>query len=107
MKDQKPEIMNDGTEAWLTHSRSYYCRREPDVRKWTKIVYYGLNKEHIPLAKAQCEKCLDIIESQHCGDYVTCGCGLAYVDTDRWMPEMHRYGGRVKILISYPKKHEE
>lgn len=88
--------MNDGSEAWLTASGSYYVRREPDKDNWTTIVYYGLYGEHIPLAKAECPKCHMVLESKHCGDFQACE--HSFVDTDRWFPERHRYGGAVSDL---------
>jgi len=30
--------------------------------------------------KAQCPKCLDVIESKHVHDFVSCGCGYMHVD---------------------------
>lgn len=90
--------MSDGTEAWLTPSGNYFCRAESSYEKREKIVYYSLEKNHIPLAKAQCEECKDIIESKMCGDFHYCSCGASFVDTDRWMPERHRYGGKAKMI---------
>lgn len=37
MKTDNPEKMQDGTEAWLTGSGRYYCRREPTSEEWTSI----------------------------------------------------------------------
>ncbi len=91
--------MNDGTLAWLTVTGKYYCRREPHVDNWTKIAYYTLEKDLIPLAKGKCKDCGEVIESQHCGDYVTCKCGKSNVDTDRWMPERHRYIGNIISIL--------
>lgn len=85
--------MNDGTEAWLTSSGLYYCRAEPSYEERTSIVYYSLEKEHIPLSHGTCKKCGDYIESKMCGDFQSCSCGASFVDTDRWMPERHRHGG--------------
>lgn len=95
MKDLKKDsvTMKDGTEAWETASGRYYCRCEPDVTKWTKIVYYNLKKEHLPLAKGECSECKEVIESQYCGHFVRCKCGKSMCDTDRWTPEIHRYIG--------------
>ena len=64
--------MNDGSPAWLTPSGSYYCRAEPSYEKRERIVYYGLDKEHIPLAKFTCPECEETIESRMCGDFHTC-----------------------------------
>lgn len=93
---EKGLMMKDGEYAWLTESKNYYCRREPDFDNWTGIAYYDAKTlERIPLAKGKCPSCKQIIESQHCGDFVPCGCGNSFVDTDRWAPERHRYGGQV------------
>lgn len=88
--------MKDGSIGYLTGTGRYYCRREPEKNNFTKIVYYTLEGEHIPLAKAKCGKCGEIIESQMCGDFVRCTCGESFVDTDRWFPERHRYGGKAE-----------
>lgn len=86
--------MADGKYAWLTASGNYYARREPDYENWKSIAYYNKEtKERIPLAKAQCSDCKQMLESKMCGDFVSCGCGKSFVDTDRWFPERHRYGG--------------
>jgi hypothetical protein len=97
-------LMADNTMAWLSASRNYYVRREKHSPKgnvitiqthpWTHIAYYDLvTRKRIPLARAMCTSCLDSIESKHCGDYVHCSCGASAVDTDRWVPERHRYIG--------------
>jgi hypothetical protein len=87
-------LMKDGTYAWLTGSGNYYARREPNYENWTGIAYYNKETlERIPLAKAHCPECQQIIQSKQCGDFVSCGCGASFVDTDRWYPERHRYGG--------------
>lgn len=80
--------MNDGTMAELTKSERYYCRRDGEFTR-----YYNLNKDYIPLAKSQCKECDQVLESKRCGDFVECECGKSFVDTDRWFPERHRYGG--------------
>ena len=86
--------MNDGTTAYLSMSKRYFVRREPKVDKWTSIRYYNIETlDEVALAKAKCGDCGDIIQSKHCGDYVGCSCGKSFVDTDRWMPERHRWGG--------------
>lgn len=90
---EQEKKMQDGTTGYLSHSQRYYIRREPKPDKWTHIRYYTLEGEPIQLAKAKCPNCGDVIESKHCGDFVKCECGESYVDTDRWMPERHRYGG--------------
>jgi hypothetical protein len=89
--------MNDGTEAWLTPSGSYYMRREPTYEEWNEIAYYNLDKIRVPLAKGLCETCGAVLESKMCGDYQSCECG-SFVDTDRWFPERHRYGGDIKQI---------
>ena len=96
-------IMQDGTEAWLTSSGNYYCRRYrltpklkrkvPTIRGWNGIDYYTLDGAYIPLASATCSSCQTPIQSLHCGDFVTCPCGRTSVDTDRWFPERHRMIG--------------
>lgn len=90
--------MEDGTTAYLTLSKHYFVRREPKADKWTRIKYYSLDGEKVQLAKGKCKSCQQIIESKHCGDYVSCGCGKSFVDTDRWFPERHRFGGEVEPL---------
>lgn len=90
--------MNDGKEGWLTNSGRYYCRKEPSLENWTSIAYYTLEGEMIPLAKAQCGACGDVMESKMCGSYVACSCGKSFVDTDRWFPESHRLGGSAQEL---------
>lgn len=93
----EPTIMNDGVEAWLTQSGNYYCRAEP-YPNWKKLIYYGLDKNHIPLASGRCGSCDEILESKYCGNFVQCPCRKSFVDTDRWTPEMHRYGGDIKPI---------
>lgn len=90
--------MQDGTEAWLTPSKRYYCRAEPSYEERTSIAYYGLDKERIPLAKGICNQCNEVIESKMCGDFQSCKCKKSFVDTDRQMPERHRYGGDIEQL---------
>lgn len=95
--------MQDGTPAWLTQSKRYYCRQERHSPKglaitytpwsWTHIQYYTLKGVYIPLAAAKCGYCGDTARSKHCGDFVRCACRNAAVDTDRMMPERHRYIG--------------
>lgn len=96
MEKDLGEVMNDGTTAYLTYSKRYYVRREPDVHYWSHIVYYGLDKNRIHLAKAKCKLCGEIMESKCCGDFQPCKCGASFVDTDRWLPERHRYGGETE-----------
>ena len=86
-------IMEDGKEAWLTSSGLYYCRRDPDYEKYDRLMYYGMDRERIELAHAICSNCGDVLESRWCGDYRSCHCGKSFIDTDRWSPERHRYGG--------------
>ena len=96
--------MEDGSEAWLTSSGRYYVRRYrltpklrkevPESVKWDGIAYYDLKtKQRIALATATCGTCEEIISSLYCGHFVTCGCGMTSVDTDRWEPERHRLMG--------------
>lgn len=93
---KKEKKMKDGTTAYLTQSERYYCRKEPDKDLWDTIEYYTLEGDYIPLSKAVCAKCEDVIQSRHCGDFQRCSCGASFVDTDRWTPERHRYGGDAK-----------
>lgn len=92
----KEETMKDGTIAHLSESKRYYIRREP-FPKWKRIKYYTLDGESIPLAKGKCMTCKKILESKCCGDFQSCECG-SLVDTDRWFPERHRFGGNIKLL---------
>lgn len=85
--------MNDGSYAWLLPSKRYYARREPEYDCLDTIAYYSLDKDRIPLASAVCRECGERITSKMCGDFVRCSCDASFVDTDRWMPERHRYGG--------------
>ena len=87
--------MKDGREAWLTPSGRYYARREPTYDVYDEILYYSLDGEPIPLAKGECPECHDVIRSRMCGDFQRCKCGKSFVDTDRMMPERHRYGGQI------------
>lgn len=97
--------MKDGTEAWLQPSGNYYCRRSPSYDDWDSIVYYNLDKELVPLASATCPACKEKIESKMCADFKTCKCGKSFVDTDRWCPERHRYGGLiVEDVLNEAKK---
>ncbi|WOI85964.1 DUF7695 domain-containing protein [Rhodococcus qingshengii] len=103
----KPKIMVDGTVAWLSPSKRYYVRRYrlkfartprqeevPSDDDWTHIAYFDVEtKERIALASATCTECNATIESKHCGDYVWCECRKSAVDTDRMMPERHRFIG--------------
>jgi len=82
--------MKDGTNAWLTASGWYFSRPEPSYEKRESIVYYSLDKEHIPLAETECQKCGETVKSKMCGDFQSCSCRATSVDTDRWMPERHR-----------------
>ena len=75
----------------LTNSKRYYVEHEGDT-----IKYYDLSKKRIPLASGTCKECGDKIESKRCGDFVSCKCGKSFVDTDRWFPERHRFGGKLK-----------
>lgn len=90
--------MKDGKLAWLTESGHYYARRNPDYENHTSIGYYDLEGNPIPLASAACPECHDTITSKRCGDFVTCKCGKSSVDTDRLMPERHRFIGLVADL---------
>lgn len=91
---EKEKTMKDGTMGYLSKSKRYYIRQEP-YPKWKKIRYYTLDGELIKLAKATCPNCDEVIESKSCGDFVMCECGKSFVDTDRWYPERHRYGGEI------------
>lgn len=103
MRIMKPKvkIMNDWTTAVLTSSWTYYVRQMYKwksynrPRKWNekydRIEYYTLRGKYIPLASAECAKCWDIIQSQMCWHFVSCSCWSTSVDTDRWMPERHRF----------------
>lgn len=82
-------------ELRLTHSGRYYVR---NYKKRHKIDYYDLTKKRIQLAKARCNKCKEIMRSLRCGHFVMCSCKESFVDTDRWFPEMHRYGGDCTAL---------
>lgn len=92
------ETMQDGTKGYLSNSKNYFIRREPNPENWTEIRYYKLTGERILLAKAMCDNCGEIVESKHCGDFQSCYCGESFVDTDRWMPERQRFGGLAKDL---------
>lgn len=96
--------MQDGTTAWLSNSGYYFIRREKcsccKKNFLDAITYYDLEGKQIPLAKAKCKKCGEVIESKRCGDFVACTCGESFVDTDRWFPERHRYGGGAKEMIN-------
>ena len=87
--------MKDGNEAWVTQSGNYHARRHPTYENYTHIFYYDLEGNRILLAKATCPSCEDVLESKMCGDFVSCRCGKSFVDTDRCMPERHRFGGLV------------
>lgn len=95
MKTGDPKEMKDGTTAYLTESKRYFVRREPKKDNWNRIQYYTLEGGYISLAKGRCKECNQVIQSQMCGDFQECECGKSFVDTDRWMPERHRYGGEV------------
>jgi hypothetical protein len=89
--------MKDGEIATLTESCKYYSRRYLNENEKVVIVYYGLDKKKVSLARAVCQKCKFVMESKTCGDYVPCLCGASFVDTDRWFPERHRFGGDAVI----------
>ena len=95
------KTMTDGTTAVLTLSKRYYVRmmyrwksynrpRKPN-EKYDRIEYYSLHWKYIPLASDECNHCWEIIQSQMCGHYVTCKCWHTSCDTDRQLPEYHRY----------------
>ena len=90
--------MKDGTTAYLSDSKRYYVRRMPSLENWDSIDYYTLDGEKIELAHGICSECGDELMSQMCGHYRGCSCGKSFVDTDRWFPERHRYGGSVKQI---------
>lgn len=52
-------------------------------------------------AKGKCKICGAIIESKHPGDFVSCPCGEAAVDTDRWDHRRHRLIGEVESLRNW------
>lgn len=98
----KQKKMKDATTAYLTSSGHYFCRYEPYVwlessqtyKECNTIVYYDKKTlERIQLATAKCNVCNGVMMSTKCGDFQACGCGASFVDTDRWFPERHRYGG--------------
>lgn len=64
----------------------------------------------VNMAKAECEVCNDVMESTRPGDFVGCKCGQSFVDTDRWFPNLHRYGGYAKDVKKdkneYPKSRD-
>lgn len=99
MKKIKSKKMKNGIVAYLTNSGRYYCRQYPSPENIQRIDYYTLKGEKIELAKAVCPKCGDTIQSQMCGDFKICKCEKSFVDTDRWFPERHRYGGLVANQI--------
>lgn len=95
---ERIKTMKDWTIAVLTSSKSYYVRKmykwksnAKSWMKWDRIEYYDLHGNYIPLASAECSKCGDIIQSQYCWNFVSCKCWHTSVDTDRWMPERHRF----------------
>jgi hypothetical protein len=98
---EKVKTMNDWTEAVLTISKNYYVRQMYKWKSynrplkhnetWDRIEYYNLEGNYIPLAMAECKKCWEIIQSQYCWHFVSCSCWHTMVDTDRWMPERHRF----------------
>lgn len=88
------KVMQDGSTARLTKSERYYVRHWGD-----SIFYYTLEGARVPLAKARCTAiCKKIIKSKRCGDWVICDCGKSFVDTDRWFPHRHRYGGNAEPI---------
>ena len=96
--------MADGATAYVSPSCRYFIRYEPEFAGFTSIAYYDLKtRERIPLAKGSCSECGETMESRMCGDFQGCGCGKSFVDTDRWFPERHRYGG---ALVELEKKPE-
>lgn len=89
------KTMQDKTIAYLSGSKNYYIRKEPNLKNWKTIKYYSLDGLRILLAKGVCAKCKDVMESQYCGHFVSCKCMKSFVDTDRWFPEHHRYSGDI------------
>lgn len=79
------------TNLKLTPSGRYYTKQEGEFTR-----FFDLDKNPIPLASATCGECGEIIESKRYGDFVQCKCHASFVDTDRWFPEGHRYGGAAK-----------
>jgi len=95
---RKKKKMEDGIIGYLTKSERYYCRKEVKDED-LMIFYYTLEGKRVPLAKAECLSCGEIVESLRCGDFQKCSCGGTAVDTDRWLPERHRYiGDNLKML---------
>lgn len=93
-KVEQKKKMKDATTAYLTSSGRYFCRHEPSYKECNSIAYYDKKTlERIQLATAKCNVCNEVMMSTKCGDFQACGCGASFVDTDRWFPERHRYGG--------------
>lgn len=90
--------MKDGTMAYLSNSKRYFVRKMPNLKRWTRIEYYTKDGEKIELAKARCGECKKLMKSKMCGHYVGCKCGKSFIDTDRWFPERHRYGGEARPI---------
>lgn len=91
--------MNDGTIGVLSTTWMYYIRHMYKGKSYTerqkkypfdRIEYYTLRGKYIPLARAECEQCWEIVQSQYCWHFTTCSCLMTSVDTDRWSPERHR-----------------
>lgn len=108
--DDTYKIMADSTKAWPTRSNNLFVRREFHSPQghvihiqsypWNHIAYYDKNSlERLYLAEARCLNCNTIVRSKHCGDFATCNCGKIFVDTNRWFPNSHRYGGNSKDMV--------
>jgi hypothetical protein len=85
--------MRDGTTAYLSNSKRFFIRREPEVDNWDTIRYYNHDGVEVQLAQGTCKNCGNFIKSRYCGHFVTCGCGKSFVDTSSSDPGMGRYGG--------------
>ena len=46
--------------------------------------------------RIKCDKCKDIIESEHVHDFKYCGCGAVFVDGGQ---EYQRLGGDAEVII--------
>ncbi len=45
--------------------------------------------------RVRCKKCMDVIESKHRHDFVTCSCGSVFVDGGK---DYYRIGGELKNI---------
>lgn len=102
MKVGTPKKMKDGSIAYLSGTKRYFIRREPDVDKWKYIEYFDLKGNYIPMPFGWCGECGEIIQSLHCGDFVMCSCGASGCDVDRMLPERHRHLGSFESICGMP-----